>query len=64
MKVRDVIKHLQEYNLDADFRVIENQKCDLFFDFECGYSDNINKENCEEVILNIYTGSENNGSEK
>lgn len=64
MKVRDAIKHLQEYNLDADFKVIGNQNCDLFFDLTCGYSDNVSKEDCEEVLLNIYTDSENSGSER
>lgn len=52
MKVRDMIKHLQEYNLDADFKIVSDYDgCSILFDFGCGYSDNVSKEECEEVCL-------------
>lgn len=52
MKVRDMIKHLQEYNLDADFNIVSDYDgCSIPFDFGFGCSDNVSKEECEEVTL-------------
>jgi len=47
-----MIKHLQEYNLDADFNIVSDYDgCSIPFDFGFGCSDNVSKEECEEVTL-------------
>lgn len=52
MKVRDVIKKLQKYNFDADFRVIYKSK-DVPFLIKCNSSDNASEEECEEVCFTV-----------
>jgi len=52
MKVRDVIKKLQKYNFDADFRVINKSK-DVPFFIKCNSSENTSEEECDEVLFTI-----------
>ena len=57
MKVRDVIKHLQGYNLDADFQIIDGSS-PVSFEIAYGDSEDVSRENCETVKLFINSNKE------
>lgn len=57
LSVREVIRRLLEYNLDAGFEVISNNKVSDY-EFAIGTSENCTRQNCESV--SIYCKDSNN----